>query len=354
MRSLKCALLHLFEALGLFRMTAALLARRRLQILCYHGFELCDETSFKPLLFIKGTTFAARLALLRRWGCVVLPLDEAIARLRAGTLPPNAVAITIDDGFASTLMVAAPLLKRFDLPATVYVTSYYMEKNVPVFRLAIQYVFWKVRAFDGETALIEQLSAVVPGLDQATTEIPMWTLIRHGESLPSEDERQSLLRNVADRARVDIDPLYRDRRLSLMTAQEVGAIVREGFDVELHTHRHRFPAHDRAAAILEIEQNRSRLERLTGKPAYHFCYPSGLFDPAQWPWLEALAVRSATTCLPGLNSRTTPIYGLRRFLDSEDVRPIEFRAELAGFNELLRWTTRRVPSRDNVTRSDIR
>ncbi len=45
---------------------------------------------------------------------------------------------------------------------------------------------------------------------------------------------------------------------------------------------------------------------------------------------------SAVTCEVGTNDRSTPRYGLRRFLDSESVLPIEFEAELSGFAELMR------------------
>ena len=122
-----------------------------------------------------------------------------------------------------------------------------------------------------------------------------------------------------------------------MSANDLRQLRESNIDVELHTHRHRFPVANRAAAFREIEENRDRLKTAAGVSATHFCYPSGIFDVAQWPWLDTLGVASATTCLPGLNRVDTPLYGLRRFLDSESIEFIEFRSELAGFNEILRW-----------------
>jgi peptidoglycan/xylan/chitin deacetylase (PgdA/CDA1 family) len=328
-------ILRICSALGLFKLTSRWCAHR-LHILCYHGFQLADECRFRPQLFISHDTFTARLARLSAMGFTVLPLAEAIRRLHDGTLPPRAASITIDDGFYSTLSVASPLLREYVMPATVYVTTYYAEKRVPVFRLAVQYVLWRAAAAPIDANALASLADERGARGELDRDALTWKLIRRGEQLHTEGERQELLRQIARLCAVDLTPLYAQKLLSIVSAEEISELAQQGFDVQLHTHRHRFPATDQAQARREIEENRAFLEPLTHTPCTHFCYPSGIFASSQWPWLAALDVESATTCLPGLNHRDTPPYGLRRFLDSEDIEPIEFYAELAGFNELLR------------------
>lgn len=53
----------------------------------------------------------------------VLPLDEAVVRLRDGTLPRRAVALTFDDGYASVAETAWPLLRERGLPATLFMVT---------------------------------------------------------------------------------------------------------------------------------------------------------------------------------------------------------------------------------------
>jgi len=67
--------------------------------------------------------FQRHLDTLDAWGARVLPLDEAVAALGAGTLPPRAVALTFDDGYASVVDTAWPLLRERGLPATLFVVS---------------------------------------------------------------------------------------------------------------------------------------------------------------------------------------------------------------------------------------
>jgi peptidoglycan/xylan/chitin deacetylase (PgdA/CDA1 family) len=104
------------------RLLAGALRRRspRGLVLLYHRVAgpRCDP----QLLDVSPANFDRHLATIAR-DAVPLPLMEFEARRRAGTLPPRAVAVTFDDGYADNLFAAAPLLERHGVPATVFVTA---------------------------------------------------------------------------------------------------------------------------------------------------------------------------------------------------------------------------------------
>jgi len=85
--------------------------RDRLLILCFHGFEINDEAAFRPKLFMRQALFKKRLETIGNFDFPVLELPAALERLKNGSLPDNAVCITIDDGFYSVLSLAVPLLR---------------------------------------------------------------------------------------------------------------------------------------------------------------------------------------------------------------------------------------------------
>jgi len=66
----------------------------RLIILTWHSINVLDNTHAGNDLI----AFSQDLDLLDRLGWIVLPLEQALARMDAGTLPERAVVLTMDDG----------------------------------------------------------------------------------------------------------------------------------------------------------------------------------------------------------------------------------------------------------------
>jgi peptidoglycan/xylan/chitin deacetylase (PgdA/CDA1 family) len=266
----------------------------------------------------------------------VVTLDEGVDRLKDGTLPPCATVITFDDGFHNFYSRALAILKEFSFPATLYVTTYYVLKGTPVFRLVVQYMFWRTsrRVLDVESLNGPWTGEIV--LEQTPESIrKMWEIIDYAEQEWTEDKRVDLMRKLGHELDVSYEEIKASRKLSLLTLDELAGLDTSLVSIQLHTHRHRLPV-DELEVQREIEDNKECLERIAGQPCVHLCYPSGEWSQAHWPWLEAAQLQSATTCDSGLNYRYTPVFGLRRFVDSDQVAPIEFEAEICGYAPLLR------------------
>jgi peptidoglycan/xylan/chitin deacetylase (PgdA/CDA1 family) len=329
------AFLHISKWLGLFHL-AGLATRGGLRILCYHGFALDSESAFRSSLFMDADEFRRRLDFLRKKGFPVLGLSEALGAMDCRKLPPRATVITIDDGFYSVHKVAKSLLVQYGFPATVYITSYYCLKETPIFRLVVQYMFWKTKR---ETIELGELADTLSGgfllSDSRQSEDAISAVIHYGEERCDEPQRVALCERLGHLLDFDYERLRRSRALSLMNTTELEELSAAGLDIQLHTHRHRFPE-DEALAIQEICQNRASLVPFARGPLVHFCYPSGIWSDKQWAWLARQRIASATTCLPGLNYPSTPRLALTRVLDGQNVSQIEFEAELWGYMDLLR------------------
>jgi peptidoglycan/xylan/chitin deacetylase (PgdA/CDA1 family) len=333
--TLKSALYRTARKTGCFAAVAGSRWRRnRLAILCYHGIALHDEHRWNPGLYMTAGRLRQRLETLRQWRCNILSLGEALERLHDGTLPARPVVLTFDDGFFDFFREAAPLLEQHRAPATVYVSSYYMLLQRPVFDPMLAYLLWKGngRTLDWPEAIgdpVALTSANRPGVWRKISEFA-------SQAGYSGREKDDLLSGLADRLTVDYGLLRSQRILQLMNPDEIRAIAGRGFDVQLHTHRHRTPL-QKDLFVKEVEDNRRALDLdgQGGRVFRHFCYPSGVYRGEYGGWLRECGVRSATTCDPGLASPWSDPYYLPRFCDSMEVPDVIFDAWVSGADGLL-------------------
>ena len=292
--------------------------------------------------------FAGRMHLIRANGHTVLPLGDAIEKLQDGTLPPNSVVITIDDGWNSIEEGMFPVLRQYSYPATLYVTSYYAMKGSPVFRLVIQYLFWKS---DHESFNLRGqpwfCHDEIDLSDSDAVDMVVWMIIEHGETNCTEEERQAISGDVANALGVDYADVCRKRGLSLLSETQLAGLKGSDVDIQLHTHRHTMPNDSKALAAKELADNRDALGNVAiASSLVHFCYPSGVWAKNLFEVLQDAGIETATTCEAGMNNHHTHPYALYRFLDQDSISDLEFEAELSGFNEILRIVTGRRRSTD--------
>lgn len=340
MQLIKRAVLYGAKYTGLFYLSRRL-TRGGLRILCYHAFSSDDEHLFRPKLFITSKTFARRMNKVDEMGFNVIPLGEAVAALKNGVKLRDAVVITIDDGWQSTVEVAAPRLADHGFPWTLYLTTYYAEKQTQLLNIAIPYIVWK-------TTLTQiNLRALNVGMDGAidiktTTERTALaaTLLKSAEQLPTAQDRQEFVRRLAEILQVNLSKVERERVLHIMSIDTARQLHQSGVDIQLHTHRHSLGEGNKEKIVREIEDNRRLIAGAGIDHATHLCYPSGDYQKSYFAVLKACGIESATTCNPGLNFKSANLLELGRFLDGENISQIAFEAELSGFSEITRTVRR--------------
>lgn len=279
----------------------------QLRILAYHGLWVTPGYQFGNRTFITPEQFEARMVRLKRSGLPVLPLGEAVDRLARGSLPRAAVVITIDDGWASTFTHMLPVLETLGLPATLYATTWYAGRTLPVIGLSVFYLRAAAGRFDIDCgAKIAEIEALPVGRRLAA-------LRRFGAELGVDEAWLSL------------------RQFNIMSAEEFAEASRRGLDVQLHTHRHIDVNRHIDTLPRELTENRDFLRAAIGDDHFaHFCYPSGATHPRAAALLAANGVRSATVDQTGLNAPGADPYALRRLLDGRSVSDAEFDAYLSG------------------------
>jgi len=215
------------------------------------------------------------------------------------------------------------------------VSTYYCAHQRPILTLTLRYLLWRAR-------LRVLAPGVLPGQDEPIELQDPQQLDRLAARLVSEARvlagdrgaQQAWLGEIAARLGIDWENIVRSRLFHLMTYAEIADVARRGFDIQLHTHRHRTPREE-SAFRREILENRHILEEQTGRAATHFCYPSGDVDSVFLPWLRDLNVETATTGSIALANAYHEPFLLPRYIDTMAQPEVMFEAWLSGAAELV-------------------
>jgi peptidoglycan/xylan/chitin deacetylase (PgdA/CDA1 family) len=288
---------------------------KRLLILTYHRV-LDRPDPMRPDDVVAGT-FDLHMRLLSQF-CHVLPLAEAIEKLRAGLLPRRAMCITFDDGYADNHDVALPILRRWRLPATFFIATGFIRGQ----RMWNDTVIESLRVAPGPLLDIQRLKLGTYAIDSPGRRMMAAAdLLRKLKYLPMI-ERQQIVNAVADQTGLPCSGSL------MMTPEQIRNLSANGMEIGGHTVNHPILMRcDAATAWTEIKQGKDDLEGIVGKPMRLFAYPNGKpnqdYGPQHVHMIREAGFNAAVSTLRGLARTGSDIYQLPRF-SPWDVRPGRF------------------------------
>jgi peptidoglycan/xylan/chitin deacetylase (PgdA/CDA1 family) len=238
----------------------------------------------------------------------ILPLHEAVSRLRRGGLPARAAAITFDDGYADNLLHAVPVLRKHGVHATFFIATGFIGRECMWNDTIIESVRRsKVPAIDCRFIGLNDL--VLERNDQKRSAIEQ--LISAVKYLPLL-QRTEAVAQIADRCSAQ---LPQDLMLTLPQLRELHSA---GMGIGAHTVSHPILAMlDERSARKEIADSRDFLVDALGEPVGLFAYPNGKsgvdYTHEHSRIVKSLGFEAAFATNWGVGRTTSDIYQLPRF-----------------------------------------
>ena len=270
-------------------------------ILTFHHVLPQRDDSFQPNrgLAITPEFFDEVLTSLAHADVDVVSMEEAAQRLTDRAPGRRFVALTFDDGYRDTLNHAWPILKRHDMPVTLYVASAFadgtgtlwwelLEKAVAR-GLPIEIVLdGERRRFDCDTAQAKN--------DTYDT-LYAWLRAREHEA-----DLVKAIDEIA--AACDIDAQAQCRELCMDWNTLAGLAADPLVTIGSHTVSHPFLSKlDATGARAEMVDSRRRIGEKLGVRADHFAYPVGGPDaagPREFALAAEAGYRTAVTTRAGV------------------------------------------------------
>jgi len=282
--------------------------RGSIRILMYHRFP-------------PGSRFEAQCAHLRKH-YQPISLTDAVEQLKLGKeISGHPVVLTVDDGYRDFLENAVPVLDRYAIPATVFLTTDLPDRQgwLWVDRVAYCVRHSKHREVElgiggGECWMLdtaERKRLAAESINSALKRLPNADRLKMLEKIP----------RVFD---VDLPQTAPETHIPL-SWDDVRALTKRG-GIEFGAHTRSHPILSRLAGLAELEAeiagSKQRIEEETGVAVRHFCYPNGTLEDISAETVDVTkssGFSSAVIARRGVNRAGADLFHLRRIgVDSQD------------------------------------
>jgi peptidoglycan/xylan/chitin deacetylase (PgdA/CDA1 family) len=319
------------------------LLRRRAVVLTYHGVLTGGGEGYEFLNhnFVPAQVFDRQMRWVREQ-YRPLPLSLLVRYYRDGQPPPpRSIAITFDDGFANNYSAAFPILQRYGIPFTVFLTTGLLDHPGTL--------LWTERV--KRSIYLSDRSEVT--LDLFGREVRLNLHSTEGRAAATRTVLLELKHQavaVRDAAISEIEgrcgrPSLRDadrERFQFLSWDQVRSLAAAGVEFGSHTVNHPIVSRlDGRSLEFELRESKRRLETELARPCDLFAYPNG--SPADFGEREkqalAAAGYAAAFALTGrVNRRAPDLYALDRVNIGRQLDDASFDLAATGLLGLARDT----------------
>jgi len=290
---------------GLLATAAGQGERARLSVLIYHRVLPSDD----PLnnWDVTARIFDAQMrALAARFS--ILPLSEAAARLTTSSLPAWSACVTFDDGYADNAEVALPILRKYNVPATFFIATGYLDGG----RMWNDAVVESIRAMRGPTVDLGHwgLGTLELG-DGPSKRVAIRRILGALKYRPTA-EREACALQLAEQAG---RPASSDL---MMRTSHVRSLHAAGMEIGAHTVTHPILTNTSdEEARREIRDSGEHLADILRVPIKLFAYPNGKpgqdYSVGHVRMVRDAGYRAAVSTSPGAARHGADVFQLPRF-----------------------------------------
>jgi len=283
----------------------------------YHGFT--DEEENNSIENYQGKSinielFRSQIKYLKNHYNVISLSDYVDFCKKGKKLPDKSIIITIDDGYKSNYTLAFPIFKDFDVPATIFLTTDFINNKNFFWVDRLEYAINNTKAKKLEltigneklyfslTSQQEKISCdkILRNKFKSIENLNPEELIQHVESL------LNIKLSEASKPPPIYEPLGWNEIVEMIKSSKV--------DIGSHTHKHLLLAKYKKEIVLnELSLSKEIIESQTRIDTSLFCYPSGSFNDETKLFVKESGYSCALTTVKGMNNEISDLYELKRF-----------------------------------------
>jgi peptidoglycan/xylan/chitin deacetylase (PgdA/CDA1 family) len=243
------------------------------------------------------------------------------ALIEKKTLPKRAAIVTFDDGYKDNYMEAFPILKKYKIPATIFLTTGYIETDNVFWWNIIGYILCNTRL---KTIELEGFGDISPPPKENMFYSLRMTYQKF-KRIPDEKKKR-LIELLIQKSGVDVP---KDFGKNLMLSWDnIREMNENGIDFGAHTVTHSILTNlPLSQAKFEIVESKKILEKKLDKPVTSFCYPNGFASDYNSDIIQLLKDNGylcSVTSIPKMVNTNSDLFELGRVPSGYDDKSFKF------------------------------
>jgi peptidoglycan/xylan/chitin deacetylase (PgdA/CDA1 family) len=270
-------------------------------IFMLHHVRPRRDAEFQPNrhLEVEPEFLRAMLSHLRSRDVDIITLDEVHQRLTERNFSRRFACFTLDDGYRDNRDFALPVMREFEAPFTVFVTSDFAEGMGRLWWIALEMVIARAASIEAMIGgASTRIDASTPSAKQAAFDrLHDWL-----RGLPGEHDIQREITALCARHGVDEGSVCRDL---CMSWDELKPFAEDPLvSIGAHSITHcNLARQTEAIAGREMAVSRARIEDALQRPTVHLAYPYGdkiAAGAREFTLARSAGFKTAVTTRPGM------------------------------------------------------
>ena len=297
--------------LDIYNLARGGLNKSQVAIIVYHRVADLMEAPFS-LRPVETQQFEKQIRYLCK-SFEILSLKELITLvLNRRSLPTKGVIITFDDGYRDNYLHAYPILKKYHVPATIFLTTGHIGTTEPFWWDRIGYAIFKTGLRELEVNSSKRFS-----LSSASERRQAINIICEEAKRLEEKEKERFISKFVQTCGVDIPTDLGDKLI--LGWDEVMEMKENGVSFGAHGVTHAsLTKVSPERALYEIIESKKVIESKLGQPVFAFCYPYGHFNASTIQLVKESGFLCGVTTLNKMVDTHEDLYTLGRVISGKN------------------------------------
>jgi len=292
------------------------------------GFENVENSHLDVDKFEKQIKF-----LKKYYNSISLPYLLQLLKSKK-KLPKNPVILTFDDGYESNYKYAFPILKKYNIPASIFITTNFVNDREILWMDRIEYALNKTQLESVRLKILGETITVNEMTESAKIKLlkKVKVLIKNGP----QDKIEENVNNIIESLKVNsFDPASLPDIYSPLNWQQINEMLDSTLiSIGSHTCSHVILSKCTESRLSEeLVKSKKIIESSIGAICDLFCYPNGQkadFNENTKKYLKESGYQCGLTTLQAFNTNNTDLFKLNRLYVSNKDNFQDFVLSLSG------------------------